>query len=231
MDQPKIVQAAKWISRYSQWYGADTINRFRQGDQSLPGKTFPLLPVNDDEMIGRYALLMDGQWRVRDIDAFVARRRQQGIDCPEFGVCPLPCPDGGRKDAGWVNGNFFVIPRGAKNSAGAVALMRFWIGLDNPDQAAKTCAAGGWIPVSQRVVETRLFQEYLDRQPLFRQFVHLAGSQDQYPVPVIPGAPMFKREVEKAAASALADPDQSIDELMHRTRDLIQNRLDRIRGE
>ena len=94
LNEPHVAAAIKWMAQYASWYGADTINRFRQGDQSLPGKTFPLLPIEDDKMIGRYSVLMDGQWRVRDINAFANRRQEQGIDSPEFGVCPLPttCP-------------------------------------------------------------------------------------------------------------------------------------------
>ena len=115
LDQPAIVAATDWMTDYARWYGPDTINRFRQGDQSLPGKAFPLLPVQDDEMLGRYVVLMDGQWRVRDIDAFVTRRQARGLPCPQFGVCSLPAPATGRRDAGWVNGNFFVIPRNAHN--------------------------------------------------------------------------------------------------------------------
>ena len=117
VDSAPIQKAVEWMSGYADRYGADTINRFRQGDQSLPGKTFPLLPITDEETVGRYVLLMDGQWRARDIQAFRERRLSQNIACPEFGVCPLPNPqDAGRKDAGWVNGNFFVIPKGGKLS-------------------------------------------------------------------------------------------------------------------
>lgn len=223
-----IRKAAEWMSSYARWYGADTINRFRQGDQSLPGKTFPMLPINDDAVVGRYVVLMDGQWRVRDIDAFQKRRTDNGIESPEFGVCPLPCPEGGRTDAGWVNGNFFVIPKGSKNTRGALAFMKFWIGLDDPEQAAVTCAAGGWIPVSQSVVEAQSFQDFMKQHPLFTEFVRLAGSKNQFPVPVIPGAPMFKREIERVAATAMSDPSQSIDDLLKDTDQRIQTHLDRM---
>ncbi len=229
LDQPPIRDALQWMTSYADWYGADTINRFRQGDQSLPGKTFPLLPVDDQDMAGRYIVIMDGQWRTRDINAFVERRSELGIAAPDFGVCPLPPPAGGRRDAGWVNGNFFVVPRGARNTGGAVAFMKFWIGLDNPDDAARTCAAGGWIPVSQTVINAGPFQDLLNRQPLFREFVRLAGSENQFPVPVIPGAPMFKRTVEKMASDAMTGPGQPIDELLQTTGRLIQGRLDQIK--
>ncbi len=228
LTDPAIVAAARWMAGFGNWYGADTINRFRQGDQSLPGKTFPLLPIQDQEVQGRYVMLMDGQWRVRDIDAFIDRRRQQGLAYPEFGVCALPAPAGGRVDAGWVNGNFFLIPKGAKNTPGAVAFMKYWIGLGDPEQAAITCAAGGWIPVSEEVVQTNVFQAFLDERPLFREFVRLAGSQNQTPIPVIPGAPMFKREVEKASATAMAKPDQSTEAILQEANTIIQRRLDKL---
>ena len=231
VDEPPIVAAANWMASYARLYGPDTINRFRQGDQSLPGKTFPLLPIADDEMIGRYVLLMDGQWRVRDIEAFRDRRLKNGLECPEFGVCPLPVPPGGRRNAGWVNGNLFLIPKGSRNTKGAVEFMKFWIGIQDPAQAAKTCAAGGWIPVSGKVVDAKPFQDFLEAQPLFREFVNLASSENQIPVPVIPGAPMFKREVEKAAATAMSNPVQSIPELMKSTARLIERRLSDIVGD
>lgn len=231
LTDPRIVAATAWMARFGLWYGSDTINRFRQGDQSLPGKTFPLLPVHDDAMTGRYVMLMDGQWRVRDIEAFVQRRRDRNIPSPEFGVCPLPFPVDGRPDAGWANGNFFVIPKGAKNSEGAVAFMKYWIGLTDPNQAAQTCAMGGWIPVSPTVTATAPFQEFLSNHPLFAAFVRLAASENQIPIPGIPGAPMFKREVERAAANAMANPEQSVKDILERAQATIQAKLDAIRQE
>ena len=123
LDSPPVVAALNWMAGYGRRYGADNLAAFRQGDQSLPGKTFPLLPVDDDSVTGRYVVTMDGQWRVRDVVAFGKRRSDLGLPEVKFGVCPLPFVDAdgdqqpdpsSRKDAGWVNGNFFVVPRGAK---------------------------------------------------------------------------------------------------------------------
>ncbi len=226
LDSQPIQQATQWIAQFGRWYGSDTINAFRRGDQSLPGKTFPLLPVENDAMVGRYVLMMDGQWRTRDIDAFTRRRAELGLPAPTFGVCPLPFPTEGAPDAGWVNGNFFVVPRGAKNPRGAMAFMKFWIGLDDPQQAAVTCAQGGWIPVSQSVVDDLEFQSFLRRQPLFSEFVRLAASPNQHPVPVIPGALFLKRTVEHTAEAAISNPEQSIEQLLQRADARIQQRLD-----
>lgn len=191
--------ALQWMTSYRQRYGADNLAAFRTGDLSLPGKTFPLLS-------GRYVFLMDGQWRVRDIRSAQAAQRERGEEVTQYGVCPLPPPLGGRDDAGWVNGNFFVVPRGARNAPGAWKFMKFWSGFAGHEaEAAQTCIAGGWIPVSPQVVEQPSFQKYLAAEPLFAEFVRLAGSEHQYPVPVMPGAPLLRREIENVGELALSD--------------------------
>ena len=196
-DSEPVVAALDWMASFSRVYGADQVVRFRKGDQALPGAAFPLLE-------GRYAMIMDGQWRVAEIAAVRAAAQKRGETQPRYGVVPLPTPPGGRKDAGWVNGNFFVVPPGAKNPRGAWAFMKFWSGFGGHEaEAARVCAAGGWIPASQRVVEHRIFQDYLRRYPMFATFVHLASSPNQVPTPGIVGAQFLQDEVTRAAEDAM----------------------------
>ena len=196
-DSDPIVRTLEWMTSYRRRYGTVAVAAFRQGDQSLPGKSFPLLA-------GRYTMVMDGQWRVRDIVASQDEQRRRGVAVTQYGVCPLPAPAGGRERAGWVNGNFFVVPRGAKNQSGAWQFMKFWSGFGGYEsEAAKTCRAGGWIPVSKRVVQQPEFQRYLTEQPLFAQFVALAESPNQFPTPVVPGAPFFQRTINAVASTAM----------------------------
>ena len=227
VDSEPIRQATQWMASYSQRYGPDNLAAFRQGDQSLPGKSFPLLPLRADSMVGRYGMMMDGQWRTRDLLDFTNKRKTLGIAAPEFGVCPLPPPLGGRDRAGWVNGNFFVIPTGADCPEGAWEFIRFWIGLDQAEIAAQTCAAGGWIPVSQQVVETKEFQRFLTENRLFRTFVDLANSPNQFPTPAIPGAPMFQRTVESAAYEAMNQPDRPVGPILNQANRRIELQLQR----
>lgn len=209
------------MTSYRRRYGADAVAAFRQGDQSLPGKSFPLLS-------GRYTTVMDGQWRVRDIVRSQAEQRQRGEPVTEFGVCPLPPPEGGQQRAGWVNGNFFVVPRGAQNQGGAWQFMKFWSGFGGfEDEAAQTCRAGGWIPVSTRVVNRPAFQAFLREQPLFAQFVELAASPHQVPTPVVPGAPFFQRTINEAASKAMyVDAAPSVSTLLQEATRTIQIQLD-----
>ncbi len=223
VDTPPIIAALDWMTSYRRRYGADTVQAFRQGDQSLPGKIFPLLA-------NRYAMIMDGQWRYRDIAAAQALERAAGKPVTRYGVWPLPKPAGATASAdGWVNGNFFLVPRGASNPQGAWAFMKFWSGFaGHESEAAETCRQGGWIPASRQVIEQPAFQQFLSAEPLFARFVELAAS-DQVPTPLVPGAAMFQRTVNQAAEKgmSLASPPSST-RLLQQADRKIQQHLDRI---
>jgi multiple sugar transport system substrate-binding protein len=207
LDNDRNVAALDWMASYARRYGAANVLRFRAGDQKLPGAAFPLLQE-------RYAMIMDGQWRVREIAADREAAIAAGRRPHRYGVTSLPVPPGGREKAGWVNGNFFVVPRGGKNPQGAWEFMKFWSGIAGHEaDAAQACAAGGWIPVSQAVVEQPAFQTYLERNPDFRTFVELAGSPNQVPTPQIVGAPYLQDEAIRAAEDAIyggADPGEAL---------------------
>ena len=226
LADPGVERAMQWMIGYRKRYGADQIARFRKGDQSLPGKPFPLLA-------NRYALVMDGQWRVRDIRAFQKQQQAAGKPVTQFGVCPLPAPVDGRKNAGWVNGNNFVVPQGATNSDGAWQFMKFWCGFDgNEKEAATTAVRGGWIPVSAQVAAQPEFQAYLKQEPMFAQFVELAGSENQFPVPVVPGAGIYNNEVKSMTEAAmLSAAEMNVKEELKKRGQLIQQRLDQARSE
>jgi len=197
-DSPEIVTALNWMAGYSRRYGPSEVAAFRSGEQALTGTAFPLLANR------RYAVVMDGQWRVRDIAAAHAAATERGEPHDIFAVTPLPFPAEGRQDAGRVNGNFFVVPRQAVQKQGAWEFMKFWIGFDgHAAEAAKACADGGWIPVSQTVVDQPAYQRVLLQQPLLKEFVRLAASPNQVPVPPLPVASLYYQEVVQAAQTVL----------------------------
>jgi multiple sugar transport system substrate-binding protein len=223
LDTPEIAAALQWMASYGKRYGKLAAS-LRGRDQSLPGKTFPLLT-------GRYAMVVDGQWRARDIRRYQDARCDQGKTPHEFGVCALPAAEGQPKNAGWINGNYFVLPAGANNSQGAWEFMKFWSGFGGHErQAAITCQQGGWIPVSQQVVAQSSFQEYLTDVPLFAKFVQLAGSDQQIPRPNVPGAQRFDREIRQLAEVAM-DPsnEQPLSGLLRQAELRIQRHIDFLR--
>ncbi len=232
-DDPRIVQALAWMGSYSQRYGSRQVAAFRQGDQRLPGSTFPLFgpydPATQQRRYGNYALVMDGQWRVAEITRVNRAALAAGKPVHQYGVVPLPTPAGGRQQAGWVNGNFFLVPRGARQPAGAWEFMKFWSGFGGHEaQAAQACAEGGWIPASPQVVTEPVFQSYLNQNPLMKTFVELAKSEHQVPIPALPVAALYRREIEAAGQAVMyrgADPETVLREVTQR----VQARLDEVR--
>jgi multiple sugar transport system substrate-binding protein len=220
---PANVEALQWMASYRHRFGPDNLAAFRQGDQSLPGKTFPLLA-------GRYAIVLDGQWRVRDIRAARQQQLEQGQPPTEYGVWQLPAPRGRQAAAeGWVNGNLFLVPRGCRNAAGSWEFMKFWSGFGGHEaEAARIASQGGWIPVSQQVMDHPLFVQYLEENPLFAEFVRLAAGR-QVPTPVIPGARLYYRQLNQAAGRLLYSKQElSARELLEQTTRAVQQHLQRL---
>jgi multiple sugar transport system substrate-binding protein len=214
LDSPAAVASLAWLQDYSRRYGVGDVAAYRQSDQSLPGKVFPLLPQADDQQVGRYLFSLDGQWRVRDLQAFRKQRSARGLSSPEFDVIPLPPPSSAQvknaaEPGGWVNGNVFVFPRGGRNSSGAIAFAKFWIGLSNSQTAAEIAIAGGWIPVTPAVVFEAKYRAALAADPIFRQFVQLASSPQLQPTPVVRGAGYLQRLLESTAERVASDPSLS----------------------
>lgn len=81
-DAPEIVAALEWMAGYSRRYGPSEVAAFRSGEQALTGSAFPLLADR------RYAVVMDGQWRVRDIAEAQQAASDRGQQLDEFIVTP-----------------------------------------------------------------------------------------------------------------------------------------------
>lgn len=224
-DSSEIIAALDWMAGYSRRYGPSEVAAFRSGEQALTGSTFPLLADR------RYAVVMDGQWRVRDIAEAQAAADERGEQLDEFVATALPSPAGGRQDAGWVNGNFFVVPIQARQKQGAWEFMKFWVGFDEQTApaTAAACVAGGWIPASQKVVDQPAYQRALEEQPLLKEFVRLAASENQVPVPALPVASLYYQQVVQAAQSVMyrgEDAETALRRAAQHTRARLQEVLD-----
>ncbi len=214
-NDPAIVRALDWMVSYSKLHGLEKIRAFRSTNRETGSQSMLLE--------GSHGIMMDGQWRIEPLDEAVGANF-------DYTVGPLPHPPDGLANAGWVNGNFFLVPRGCKNPRGAWAFMKFWSGFGgNEAEAGRTAAAGGWIPASRGVVEQPMFQAFLDMHPNFRLFVEQAQSGDQQPTPNIPVQAYFFERINQATEEALslkASPQEALDAA---TRD-VQRRLDALRN-
>jgi len=217
VNHPRIVRALDWMASYTDFHGVQAVQAFRSTNREAGAGSMLLA--------GRYELMMDGQWRVAELDA-----AQQADPDFAYGVVPLPYSDGGRQNAGWVNGNFFIVPRSCHNPQGAWAFMKFWSGFDgHAAEAAESAAAGGWIPASQEVVKQPAFQRYLQAHPNFRLFVELANSPHQQPTPTISIQAYLYERVNRAAEEALTKQKSAQQALDDAQRD-IEARLQAVLG-
>ena len=221
-DHPRIVEALEWMVSYPRLHGVEAIRAFRSTNREA-GAGSMLLE-------GRYGLMMDGQWRVAEMDEAREQSLASGRSSIDYGVVPLPAPSGGRAQAGWVNGNFFVVPKGCHNPRGAWEFMKFWSGFGGYEaEAAISATSGGWIPASSQVVEQPEFQAYLKRHPQFRLFVDLANSPNQQPTPMIPVQAYYFERLNRAVEEAMSLSKSPKQALQEATRD-VQTRLDAARS-
>ncbi len=109
--------------------------------------------------------------------------------------------------------------------------MKYWCGLDGQEAvAARACAKGGWIPVSPAVVEHPEFQKFLERQPLFKEFVRLAASPNQVPTPRTVGAALLDRELKLIGGKVLGnDQAPPAEELLEQANRRLTKRIQEAR--
>ena len=173
IDTPLHLKMLEWCASYRHKYGLDNIIKFEAAQQSgASGQLdWPFIT-------GGYSMVLDGQWRVEQISRFAPHL--------DYMTAPLPKEDAeGLENAGYSNGNFMIIPTGAKCPEGAWEFMKFWSGISNPERAALFYTWGGWMPINDSIVNTPVFQEYLAEHPQWKTFVDLLPSENLHVTPPV----------------------------------------------
>jgi multiple sugar transport system substrate-binding protein len=161
LNTPRNVQTLSFLASFSHQYGFNRVQRFETGLWRFQGAGWPFIT-------GVYSITIDGQWRIEELDRYAPDL--------DYLTAPIPPPAGGNDLASWSNGNFLVIPTGARNKNGAWAFMRFWAGLDDPQRGAEFCTQGGGLPISPAIAHAPAFQNYVQRYPQFQTFLDLIAS-------------------------------------------------------
>lgn len=172
LNTPDNLRALSFLADQRRKLGFANVIRFESGLNVGQGSVqWPFIS-------GAYSIAMDGQWRVEQLARFAPE-----LDYITF---PIPPPEGGRKHAGWANGNFMVIPAGARQVEGAWEFIKFWSGIDNPERAAEFYAWGGWLPMSPAIAEAPKYREYIKKNPQFQTFLDILPSENLQPTPPVP---------------------------------------------
>lgn len=211
-NHPRIVQALEWMVSYSRRYDINKIVSFQAGLTHTIGDTYPFIGQ-------KFAMLVDGQWRVEDMRKFAPTMEYQAV--------PIPYPPFGRPKASWVNGNFMIIPRGARHPREALEFAKFWSGWRNEAVGAEIATWGGWIPASPALTRQPAYRAYLKRNPRFRTFLDVAGSPNVRITPVIPVQAFYWDRLQAAEEAALRlqkSPQEALDQV---TRE-VQRELEKV---
>ena len=173
INTPENMRTLRWLRSYTERYGLDRILRFTSSLQSGTSgdMDWPFIT-------GAFSMVLDGQWRVEQLAKYAPEL--------DYRTAPIPpAASGGRIAAGYSNGNYMVIPAGAKCPKGAWKFMRFWSGLDNPTRAAEFYTWGGWLPINQQIVDAPAYQQYIRKYPQFKTFVDLLPSPNLQVAPPV----------------------------------------------
>jgi len=197
---PGALRALEWMTDYTKRYGFERVQQFESGLTTSMGASWPFIS-------GAYAITVDGQWRIQDL----AEAKES-----DYRTAPIPPPEGGKPLACWSNGNFMVVPSGAKHKQGALAFMKFWSGVDDPERAAEFYTWGGWLPITPDVANARRYQQYIRENPEFATFVRVLASPNVQVSPPVPiQAYLMNRlgSAEDAALRGTLTPRQAMERL------------------
>lgn len=203
LDTPENLRALTFLVDERKKLGIDNIIRFESG------LTIGVGNVQWPFISGAYSIVMDGQWRVEQIARYAPDL--------EYATFPIPPAEGGFRNAGWTNGNFLIIPKGARQVDGAWAFSRFWSGLDNPERAAEFYTWGGWLPLSPAVADAPLFQQYVEKHSQFKTFLDMLSSPNLQPTPPVPyQVYLWDRitQADDAAQRGILSPQAAIERLV-----------------
>lgn len=202
LDRPENLRALTFLVDARKKLGFENVSRFESGLRRGFGVEWPFIG-------GHYSITTDGQWRVVQLAKYAPDLK--------YGTAPIPPPEGGKKLFGWSNGNFMIVPKGAKNPRGAWEFIKFWSGLSNPERAAEFYTWGGWLPLSDAIAHAPKYREYVRKHPQFQTFLDILPSENVHPTPPVPYQDYlwdrFQRTDESAVRGTLT-PKQALDRLV-----------------
>jgi len=206
LDTPANLKSLDSLVGYRKGLGYDQVQRFQAGlnTQSAAGG-WPF-------MTSAYAATVDGQWRVEQISKFAPNLK--------YATAPIPAPAGGVPGAGLSNGNFMLIPNSAKEKAGAWDFVKFWSGLTNPERAAEFYVWGGWLPLSDRVANSPIYQKYIHDHPQFQTFLDTVRSPELRAAPPVAYQVFISDTITKVEDLSLRG-EISPKDAVHRLSDLV----------
>lgn len=230
LNSPENLRALTFLVNERKKIGFNNVVRFESGlkNAASGGGDWPFIG-------GFYSITLDGMWRVEEIRKYnEAIRKSNELILKEGGnqallkkelvymTAPVPPPAGGRKNAGFADGNFLVIPKGAKQAEGAWEFIKFWSGIENPERAGRFYTMGGWMPINPQVANSKHYQDYVRANPQFKTFLDLMPSENLQPLPPVPYQMFLSDKIGRAddfATRGTKTPEEALNMLEKEVKD------------
>ncbi|MCR2823062.1 ABC transporter substrate-binding protein [Lederbergia panacisoli] len=213
----KNLETLKWFESYAKKYDPKKIASFQKSlESNTTNSTWPFLT-------GKTVFSVDGMWRLLDLQNYAPDL--------DYGVAPLPYPEiDGKPNASWINGNYNIIPEGAKHPEEAWKFILWLTGYKNEEWAGNMLAKGGWIPASPKITEQAGYQSYLDEIPYRNGFVDLFNSENVQITPVIPVQQYYWDRIGAAEESVMTG-SKSPEEALENVQKEIEKEIEKIKSE
>jgi multiple sugar transport system substrate-binding protein len=201
LNTPENLRALEFLVETRKRLGLSEVIRFQSGLASDSGASWQFIS-------GTYAITLDGEWRVEQM-----RRYAPQLD---YRTVPLPPPAGGKPLASFSDINYLVIPTGARQAEGGWEFVKFWTGLDNPEQAAEFFPWYGWMPLFPKSAQSPVYEAWLKTVPKYRTFLQVAQSEHIVTTPPVPYQLYLRDRIDRAddlAMRGTLTPRQALEEL------------------
>lgn len=200
LTQPRAVAEMKWIQSYDK-YSYAKVTGFEDAFNGAAGSS------EDAFDVGKAGFWLSGMWELGQIQA--------ADPTMKFGVVPFPKAPGGRYGGSWINGNYNIIPKGAKYPKQAFEFMAWMAGYDNANWAGSHDPVGDWIPPSPKVEHTKAYQKFLNADPLRKKLANLEASPNDNTTPVSPVEEEYLTKIATAQQEVLTKKATPLGALRH----------------
>lgn len=183
----QALAAMKWLASY-QKYPYSAVSALDSAFGSVAGGG------EDPFDMGKQAFIISGPWEgYENIPA----------DNPslegKFGVVPFPTvPGGPTVPSTWVNGNYNIIPKGAKHPRAAFTFMSWLAGYHNVNGIAKILPKGGWIPPSPEVAASPTYKAWLNGNSYLKPFIAQFASKASRTTALTPAEAQYETAMKNA---------------------------------
>lgn len=209
-DDPRILESFRWQQTWALDPGSDANPPYAMDPTRVQtfSKNFgAYMSANNPFYTGKLAMIIEGEWQCTFIPRYAPNL--------DWGVAPLPAPEGAEPIA-WSPATIAdCVPRGCRNREAAYAFLR-WFHSPRPDGKPSPASDYNYAIHNLPVRPAEALEPRFVGDPKFKVFVDLLMNRKVVGGPVMPVAQFLSDEVERQRERVTmreASPEKALREL------------------